>query len=206
MSFPDLKYPDAGVFADAYFDRLRAAMQSIDRGSVIAAARLLESAYASRVQVFTCGNGHSAMIANAFAADHGKLVQTDTGLLPRVQSLAANTAVITALANDLSYDDVFVYPLRTMAQKGDLLVTFSSSGNSENVVRAAQWARDNGVDVLSFTGFSGGRTRKLATVCVHVEGDNYGVVEDAHNALVHVLAQYVRLARMPEELIAERVF
>ncbi len=206
MSFPDVKHPTAASFAAAYFERLCQATRSVDGAAVSAAADLLEGAYERRAQVFVCGNGHSAAIANAFAGDHTKLVQTDTELKPRIQSLSANSAVLTALANDLSYADVFVYQLQSAAEPGDLLVTFSSSGNSENVVRAAEWARGNSLDVLSFTGFSGGRTRKLATVCVHVEADNYGVVEDTHNALVHVLAQYLRQARMSPALIADRVF
>ncbi len=206
MTFPDVKYPGIAGFSDAYFDRLRLAAQSVDRFQLDRAVRLLEQAYLNGVQVFACGNGHSAAIANTFVCDHVKLVQTDTSLLPRIQSLSANIPMMTALANDLSYDDVFVYQLRTAARSGDLLVTFSSSGDSENVFRAAAWARDNGVDVLAFTGFSGGRSRGLATVNLHVEGDNYGVIEDSHQTLVHILAQYLRLSRMPEDLIGQRKF
>ena len=76
----------------------------------------------------------------------------------------------------------------------------------ENVVRAAQWAKLNGLDVIAFTGFSGGRTAGLATVNLHVEGDNYGVVEDTHQGLMHILAQYIRLVRMDEDTIRKRKF
>ena len=86
----------------------------------------------------------SASMADHMACDHLKGVQTDTPLLPRVVSLSANVALLTAVANDIAFEDVFLYPLRTMARSGDVLVTVSASGDSENVVRAAAWAREQG--------------------------------------------------------------
>ena len=114
--------------------------------------------------------------------------------------------MITAIANDLDYGEVFAYQLKSFARPGDVLITISSSGDSENVVRAVQWARDNGVRTIALTGFTGGRTAKLAEVNLHVEADNYGVIEDVHQSLMHVLAQFIRMARMPRELVAARKF
>ena len=149
----------------------------------------------ARLRVYVAGPGVKTAI-----------IQTDTDIRPHVQSLSSNVELVTAIANDLSYDDVFVYQLSTLAKAGDVLITISASGDSENVVRAAAWARDNGVEVIAFTGFDGGRTGGLATVHLHVEGDNYGVVEDAHQSLMHVLAQYLRQSRMSESVIAQRKF
>ena len=126
--------------------------------------------------------------------------------MPRVVSLSANLEIITAIANDIAYDDVFVYQLRTAARDGDLLMTISSSGDSENVVRALEWAKDNGVASIALTGFTGGRCADLATVHLHVTGDNYGIVEDTHQSIMHIFAQYLRQARMDAALIAERKF
>lgn len=206
MTFPDKKYADIAAFGDAYFGRLGAAAASVDREKLARAAELLDGLYRRGATLFVCGNGGSAAIANTFVCDHAKLIQTDTELVPRVVSLSANVPMMTAIANDLSYDDVFLYQLRTQAAAGDGLLTISASGDSENVVRAAQWARDNKLDVIAFTGFSGGRTADLASVHVHVDGDNYGVVEDTHQSLMHILAQYIRQAHMSESLIAERKF
>jgi phosphoheptose isomerase len=167
---------------------------------------LLDGAYGRGAQLYVCGNGGSASISNHLACDHSKGAQTDTDLRPKVVSLSTNMETITAIANDISYDEIFVYQLRTLAEKGDVLLTISSSGDSENVVRAAQWAKENGLDVISFTGFEGGRTAELATVNLHVDGDNYGVVEDVHQGLMHILAQYIRLGRMEEAVIRERKF
>ncbi len=206
MTFPDDKYEDAGVFADDYFRRLAAAAASVERSALGRAADVIERTYRDGNTLFVCGNGGSAAISGTFVCDHSKLVQTDTDLTAKVISLADNMSMVTAIANDLSYDDVFLYQLQTLAGPGDALLTISASGDSENVVRAASWARERDMPVIAFTGFSGGRTADLATVNLHVEADNYGVVEDVHQSLMHLLAQFVRQKQMPAELIAERKF
>ena len=206
MTFPDEKFPDIGRFADAYFDRAKHAAASVDRAELAAAAKILGDVYRNRGTLYVCGNGGSASISNHLYCDHVKCVRTDTDLVPKAQSLAANVEMITAIANDIAYADVFVYQLQSLAEPGDALMTISSSGDSENVVRAAEWAKDNAIPVISLTGFDGGRTGALADVHLHVEGDNYGVVEDAHQALMHILAQYLRLAEMDPATIKQRKF
>ncbi len=206
MTFPDEKFAAIGDFADAYFEKCKAAHASVDKGNLEAACKLLDGAYGRGAVLYVCGNGGSASISNHLACDHSKGAQTDTDLRPKVVSLSTNMETITAIANDISYDETFVYQLRTLAEKGDVLLTISSSGDSENVVQAAQWAKENGLEVISFTGFEGGRTAELATVNLHVDGDNYGVVEDVHQGLMHILAQYIRLGRMEEAVIRERKF
>jgi len=206
MTFPDAKISSAGQFADAYFERIGKAAASVDRNRLNDAALLLTEAYRTGKTVFACGNGGSAAISNPLHCDHLKGCRTDTELLSRVHSLSANLEAITAIANDISYDEVFAYQLQSMGSPGDVLITISSSGDSENVVRACRWARDSGLHVIAMTGFSGGRTASLATVNLHVDADNYGVIEDVHQSLMHILAQSIRMANMPAELIAERKF
>jgi len=206
MTFPDTKINSTDQFADAYFERIGKAAASVDRNRLNDAALLLTEAYRTGKTVFACGNGGSAAISNHLHCDHLKGCRTDTELLSRVHSLSANLETITAIANDISYDEVFAYQLQSMGSPGDVLITISSSGDSENVVRACQWARDNGLHVIAMTGFSGGRTASLATVNLHVDADNYGIIEDVHQSLMHILAQSIRMAHMPAELIAERKF
>jgi phosphoheptose isomerase len=206
MTFPDEKFSSVAGYADAYFAAVGKAQASVDRKKLTDALRLLDAAYKRGATLYVCGNGGSASISNHLVCDHSKGGQTDTDLRPKVVSLATNIEMITAIANDISFDDVFVYQLRTLAEKGDVLLTISASGDSENVVRAAEWGRKNGLKVISFTGFEGGRTATLADVNLHVDGDNYGVVEDAHQSLMHILAQYVRLSRMKEDVIRKRKF
>ena len=206
MTFPDRKYHHAPAFIDDYFVKAREAARSVNRFRMADVVGVLNTLYKHGGTLFVCGNGGSAAIANTFVCDHAKCIQTDTKIVPRVVSLSTDISMITAIANDFSYDDIFVYQLWTMARLGDVLITISASGDSENVVRAADWAHDNGVTVIAFTGFSGGRTAKLADVNVHVDADNYGVIEDTHQSLMHILAQYIRQAHMDEDLIADRKF
>jgi D-sedoheptulose 7-phosphate isomerase len=206
VGFPEAKFIDAGDYADAYFGEVAGAAASVDLERVREAAEILLQVHLSGGMVFSCGNGGSAAIANHLVCDHCKLVQTDTPLKPRICSLSANIEVMTAVSNDISYDEVFVYQLRSMATVRDLLITISSSGDSENIVRAARWAVDNGLKVIAMTGFEGGRSADLAHVNLHVPARNYGVVEDVHQSLMHILAQYLRQAHMDEALIRVRPF
>ena len=96
--------------------------------------------------------------------------------------------------------------MRTMARPGDILLTISSSGNSENIVRAVKWAKDNGIPTIAMVGFSGGRSAALADVTVHVAAENYGTVEDVHQSMMHLFAQYLRQSHMTVEQIASRIF
>ena len=206
MTFPDTKYKDIAPYCDDYFGKIATAGASVDRAALARAAKLLEDGYQEGQTLFVCGNGGSAAISNTFVCDHAKLVQTDTNLVPRVVSLSDNAPMMTAIANDISYDDIFVYQLQTAARLGDMLLTISASGDSENVVKAGLWARENKMEVIAFTGFSGGRMAEIATVHLHVDADNYGVIEDTHQSLMHMLAQFIRQNRMSEGLIAGRKF
>jgi D-sedoheptulose 7-phosphate isomerase len=206
VAFPERQYDDAKSFADEYVADLIRATESVDSDRLEAAAATLAQAHKEGRRVYSCGNGGSAATANHLVCDHCKLVQTDTALTPRVHSLSSAVEIITAVANDLSYDDVFVYQLRSWARPGDVLVTISASGDSENVVRAATWAKENGLAVISLTGFAGGRSARIADVNLQVAAENYGVIEDVHQILIHILAQYIRQAHMDEETIAERLF
>ncbi len=206
MSFPGRKFESAGSYADEYFARVTAAAASLDRAKLQQAAELLVKVHRAGGMVYSCGNGGSAAIANHLVCDHSKLVKTDTDLTPRIYSLSTTIEMITAIANDLAYDQVFVYQLNALAKPGDALVTISASGDSPNVVNAAKWAKEHKVPVIALTGFSGGRSAKLADISLHVTADNYGVIEDVHQSVMHLLAQYIRQAHMDSSLIPQRKF
>jgi D-sedoheptulose 7-phosphate isomerase len=206
MSFPERSYLKAGHYLAAYRDALFEAWQSIDEDAAGRAADMLEAAIRGGHFVYSCGNGGSAAIANHLQCDFLKGAQTDTELQPRVVSLSSHIELITAIANDIAYEEVFAYQLRTLARPGDVLLTISASGNSENIVRAVQWARDNRVRSIALTGFDGGRSAALSDINLHVRAANYGVIEDVHQSLMHILAQYMRQHAMPTELIAQRGF
>ena len=113
----------------------------------------------------------------------------------KAYSSRAKRVTILTDSNDISYDDVYSEPLRFYLRDTDALLVVSSSGNSENVVRALRAARDKGVPTVAFTGFKGGRLAEEADTVVHVPVDNYGIVEDLHMSFVHVLTQWMKMRR-----------
>ncbi len=205
-NFPERPYASIGNYCDDYLAQLARAGGSIDQDELAAAGDILNQAFKRGAWLYVCGNGGSAAIANHLLCDFAKGIQTDTELLPRVISMSANLELITAIANDIAFEDCFVYQLRTAARPGDVLLTISSSGDSENVVRAVEWAGANEVQSIALSGFDGGRSARLASVNIHVAGDNYGVVEDTHQSIMHIFSQYLRQARMTDSLIAARKF
>jgi D-sedoheptulose 7-phosphate isomerase len=206
MSFPGRPYSNAGDYVAAYREQIERAWQTLDVAALERAAVLLQAAIEGGKTIYACGNGGSAAISNHLQCDLLKGGQTDTLLRPKVISLASHLELITAIANDYEYQEIFVYQLRTLSAPGDLLITISASGNSENIVRAIEWGRDNGLKSIAMTGFTGGRSAGLADVNLHVRADNYGIVEDIYQSLMHCLAQYIRQRAMPSELVANRVF
>ena len=121
-------------------------------------------------------------------------------------SLSTNVELLTAIANDLGYENVFAYQLQSQSEPGDVLIAVSSSGRSPNIVHALNWARDHGLRTIAITGFGGGAARTTAEVAIHVDSTNYGVVEDLHQGIMHALAQYIRQSRMTADEISATVF
>ena len=200
--FPDKQYSDIGDYLDSYADLVRSAFATIDQSQLRNAARTLEDAVSRKATIFVCGNGGSASISNHFVCDHVKGVRTGTDFHPKVASLSTNIEIVTAIANDIGYDNVFDFQLSSLSSPGDILVAISSSGGSPNILSAINWARQHGVTSIAMTGFSGGDSRKLADIPLHVDAQNYGVIEDVHQSLMHILAQFLRQKRLtkPEQI------
>lgn len=203
---PDRRFLTPGLYLDQYSTELARAFAAIDRVQLELAIFILADALERDATIFSCGNGGSAAIANHWACDHQKGLSSNTDLRPRVISLSSNVELVTAVSNDIGFADVFAYPLRLHARCGDVLVTISSSGNSENVVRALKAASDLGMKTIAMTGFDGGRCRAMADAAIHVDAHNYGVVEDVHQVCMHVLAQFLRHRVIPEEKLSSCQF
>ena len=204
--FPAAPYANAAEYFDAYAGETARAAKSVEAAALTGAAEILLDAYTRDAGVFVCGNGGSASIANHIQCDHVKGVRTATDLTPRVLSLSTNVELLTAIANDLGYEDVFVYQLQAQSRPGDVLIAVSSSGRSPNIVRALTRARENSLRTIAITGFDGGAARTVAEVSVHVDCANYGIIEDLHQAIMHALAQYIRQSRMTADTISASVF
>ena len=201
-----MPYGTASSFTTTYFDELARAAATIDPYSLESATEILLDAYTSSRMVFSCGNGGSASVANHLQCDHLKGVRNGTDLRSRVVSLCSNVELLTAIANDIGYHDVFAHQLEAQSQPGDVLIAISSSGRSPNIIRALQWGRENGLRTIALTGFGGGDAREIAEAAIHVDSENYGIVEDLHQSIMHAMAQYIRQTRMSAEAIASSTF
>jgi D-sedoheptulose 7-phosphate isomerase/D-glycero-D-manno-heptose 1,7-bisphosphate phosphatase len=206
LKFPAVPYESAGSYLGDYLRELTRAGQTIDPLMFEYAAGILIEVYTRGARMFSCGNGGSASIANHMQCDHTKGIRTSTDLTPRVLSLSANAEVLTAIANDIGYEEVFVHQLESQSRSGDVLIAVSSSGRSPNITRALSWARDHGLRTIAITGFEGGAARMIAEAAIHVDSTNYGVVEDAHQLIMHALAQYIRQSRLSPDAIPATVF
>jgi phosphoheptose isomerase len=196
--FPDRPFDDAGDLANAYFSLSARAVATVDLGAMTAAGRLLLERVEARRWIYACGNGGSAAIANHLVCDCLKGARTGTTIRPKVHSLSTNIELVTALVNDMDPREVFAFQLESLAASGDVLIAISSSGASPNIIRALETAKAAGLSTIAMTGFDGGGARRIADISLHVDAANYGVIEDAHQSLMHILAQYLRQARLTE--------
>ena len=174
-------------WVEDYVAKQNAALASIPADAVVKVVEHLQGAWSNDRQIFVAGNGGSAANASHFAVDLGKGASDKMSRRFRVLSLSDNTAWITALGNDYSYDDVFVRQLENYARPGDLLILISVSGNSPNLVKAAEYAKKHGVTVVSLVGAKRGRMAEISDFTVVVEDTHYGRAEDVQMHILHMM-------------------
>lgn len=183
-------------FSSSYFDYLLQLLNSLDLKAIAEIAVEMEKARMNKNTVFVIGNGGSAVTATHMANDFGTdiLKKSGTDIPFCVHALTDNTAVMLAVANDDGYDRLFVNQLRIHYRPGDKLLAISASGNSPNVVVAAEWVKERGGVVMSLVGFDGGKLKELSDIVVHVKSNRgeYGPVEDIHLILNHLLANWLQ--------------
>ncbi len=164
----------------------KAALDSIPAAGVAGLVDTLRTALLGDRQVFIIGNGGSAANASHFVTDLGKGASDALKRRFRCLSLNDNVAWMTAIGNDYSYEDVFVRQLENYGRSGDVLIAVSVSGNSPNLVKAIQWARDHGLETVALVGAKRGRMAELAKQVIVVGDTHYGRVEDAQMGILHM--------------------
>lgn len=148
---------------------------------------ILEDARLKGKRIFICGNGGSASTAAHFECDFNKGVSYDQKVKYDFECLSDNVPMMMAIANDIGYDDIFVVPLRNKLKCGDIVIGISGSGNSENVVKAIEYANEIGAETIGLVGYDGGRLKEIAKHHIHVEVNNIQMVEDVHLVLDHMM-------------------
>jgi D-sedoheptulose 7-phosphate isomerase/D-glycero-D-manno-heptose 1,7-bisphosphate phosphatase len=198
-SFPTMNYTGMTSFFTHYTDEIGDVISRISASMVAQAADMVLDAFASGSTVFTAGNGGAASVALHFEC-HDTIPQS------RIFNLNSNVAVLTATANDVGYDAIFSHQLERWASEPDVLLTFSVSGNSNNIVRAIQCANELNVRTIAIVAKDGGQAAKLASVSVHIPTGNYGVAEDVMSIIMHSIYQFARQYRMTDQQVRSATF
>ncbi len=182
-------------FVKVFFDEVSTSLSEIAWEEIAAAAKMLHTTYEQGGYVYLIGNGGSAAIASHFASDLNKTVFGYKGEknVQRFQaiSLPDNTPNLTAWANDVGFESVYVEQLKNFVREKDVVVAISSSGNSQNIIRAVEMAKRCHVPVIGLVGFDGGLLKKIADVTIHVKSYDYGAVESLHQVVIHLLTRYL---------------
>jgi len=172
---------------DEYFDILVRTIGKIDLAEVSRAAQLINTAWQKGKQIICFGNGGSALTAQHYITDWNKSVYLKTGRPFLGRCLVDNIGLVTAYANDLNYEDIFIAQMRPLLQPEDLVIGISGSGNSENVLRAIEYGRKHGAITLGIVGYDGGKLKMLAEHSVWIPVDNMQITEDLHLAFGHIV-------------------
>jgi D-sedoheptulose 7-phosphate isomerase len=175
-----------------YLANLGQLVESINSDAVELAVDRIFEAWQQGRHVFVFGNGGSAYAASHYVTDLVKTAAVDGRPRLKAMSLVDNYGLTTAIGNDVTYDEIFQYPLQTYATPGDVAIAISASGNSPNVLKACRWAGEHGLTVIGVTGFAGGKLAGLCRVHIHIPSDNYGLVEDLQLAVGHMLSQALK--------------
>lgn len=180
------------IHIDGYLSRLQRGLDGLPRAQLSELCEILLRAHQNDKQVIVMGNGGSSSTASHMAADLAKNTIGPNMRRFRIISLNDNAAILTALANDLGYENVFSEQLTSLVGAGDVVMAVSASGNSPNILKAMRYARTRSAQVVGLFGFDGGQAANLADVAIVVPSNDYGIVEDVHLVINHILVDFFR--------------
>jgi phosphoheptose isomerase len=186
---------DIGQYLEGYAEQLKQAINTVDKAQLQLAYLAIEGVAAAGGKIYAIGNGGSSSIADHLCCDWTKGTHVRGAPSLSSFSLSANVALYSAIANDYGFENVFSTQVEFHTRPGDLIIAISSSGNSPNIIHAVNKAKALGVKTIGMSGFKGGELAAAADVSLYVDANNYGIVEDAHQALVHILAQFIAKCR-----------
>ena len=181
-------------FSKNYFERLTSIYKQIDKKKISELEKKFHEVRINGGNIFVFGNGGSSANASSMANDLGFDVLKKTGLKKcfKVMSLNDNTSVLTAISNDVGYDQVFLGQLKIHFKKNDMVIILSASGNSNNLTKTVNWIKKNNGFVFSIVGFDGGKLKKISNNFIHIKSKKgeYGPVEDIQLIINHILAHW----------------
>lgn len=178
---------------EQYTQDLKQGLDSLSHDTISQLVGALFDLWLTRKRLFICGNGGSAGNAIHIANDFTYGINPH-GLALDVEALPANSAVMTCLANDIGYQNVFSHQLKVKAQAGDILIVLSGSGNSDNIVNAIKQAKSMGVKTFAIVGYNGGQAKLLADSVIHVALDDMQIAEDIQVIVGHMVMKALHKA------------
>ncbi|WP_144626642.1 SIS domain-containing protein [Campylobacter coli] len=183
---------DIKSFTKEYILKLSQLLSEIDENVVADIVDLFERVAKNKKTIYIIGNGGSAATASHWANDFSAGLKRRNILSVDMKSLADNVPICTAIANDIGYENIFKLQLQDVLTKDDVLFAISCSGTSPNIINAVKYAKEVGVTVIGATGFDGGDLLKLSDINFHVQTPKgeYGLVEDVHMILDHIIYSY----------------
>lgn len=170
-----------------YIEQHNSVIQNLDSDELEEGIKLITDTFKKGNRIAVCGNGGSATTASHFITDWNKMIHIHTGMKFNGICLSDNIGLITAYANDLSYEDVFSEQVKNLLNKDDLLITLSGSGNSENVVKATNIANEMGVNTLTICGYDGGRLKQVSKNSIWIQSMDMQFCEDAQIVFGHMV-------------------
>lgn len=173
----------------SYLDKLITVLNASDIADIDNAVDIIENTWRGGKQIIVLGNGGSSMTAIHMITDWNKMVYLSTGVPFRGRTLVDNIGLIMAYGNDISFNDIFSEQLKNILQAGDLVIAISGSGNSENVIRAVDYANGNGAVTLGLCGFNGGKLKEIAQHKIWVNVNDMQLCEDVHAIFGHIVMQ-----------------
>ena len=191
-------------FIKNYFKELKDTIDKISVEDIKKVTNILYKAYKKNKQIFIIGNGGSASTASHFSCDLSKgtlqRIYDEKEKRFRVISLTDNVAHLTALANDLDYNDVFSQQLKNLVNPNDIVIAITGSGNSQNILNAVDTASKSGAITIGFLGFDGGKLKSKVDYYIHIPSNHYGRIEDLHLVLAHLISSYLNKMKKNEEI------
>lgn len=184
-----------------YYEEFEKCLKKLDQEVLLQITNLILNKIKNGSQIFVAGNGGSASVANHFLCDFNKgiMLSSKYKLVPKIISLSNSLEMITAISNDIHYDDIFTLQLKNYSKKNDCIICFSCSGKSKNILKLIKFANNNNLDVIFFQGF-GAKAKGIKTkFYLNIKHKNYGITEDLFSSFIHIISQSIRSAYHSEK-------
>lgn len=193
MKKKSYKFNKFNIFFNDYIKILNKNLIKLNLENLFFASELIFQKIKSKKNIFVCGNGGSAAIADHYVCDFFKQLSKYTNLKANIRSLNSDQYLISAISNDISYSDIFEIQAQRYVKKDDLVILISSSGNSQNIIKLLNFCKKKNIKTIGFTNFSGGYLKKNCNISIHSKINNYGIGEDINHILMHFLMQFIAI-------------